>query len=254
MQAISILATLATASAFAPAQKSPAVAARKAVVVEANVGLYFSTMLRAASATPGTCAGAREAPRVSARAPRAPPTHPRETLLKHLAFTSMRARRSGNTERIAGYISDQTGASPEGVAGVTAADLEACDSIIVGAPTWNTGADDMRSGTDIDSWLYDVLPSADLKGKKVALFGCGDQAGYSGNFCDSVGELYDCFTARGATVVGFTSQDDYEHYESKAVRDDMFCGLLCDEQNQMDMSEQRVADWVEQLKGEGLAL
>ena len=115
----------------------------------------------------------------------------------------MRARRSGNTERIAGYISDQTGASPEGVAGVTAADLEACDSIIVGAPTWNTGADDMRSGTDIDSWLYDVLPSADLKGKKVALFGCGDQAGYSGNFCDSVGELYDCFTARGATVVGF---------------------------------------------------
>ncbi|EGB07499.1 hypothetical protein AURANDRAFT_28071 [Aureococcus anophagefferens] len=166
----------------------------------------------------------------------------------------MRARRSGNTERIAGYISDQTGASPEGVAGVTAADLEACDSIIVGAPTWNTGADDMRSGTDIDSWLYDVLPSADLKGKKVALFGCGDQAGYSGNFCDSVGELYDCFTARGATVVGFTSQDDYEHYESKAVRDDMFCGLLCDEQNQMDMSEQRVADWVEQLKGEGLAL
>ncbi|KAH8092990.1 flavodoxin [Aureococcus anophagefferens] len=204
MQAISILAALATASAFAPAQ-SPAVAARKAVVVEANVGLYFSTM-------------------------------------------------SGNTERIAGYISDQTGASPEGVAGVTAADLEACDSIIVGAPTWNTGADDMRSGTDIDSWLYDVLPSADLKGKKVALFGCGDQAGYSGNFCDSVGELYDCFTARGATVVGFTSQDDYEHYESKAVRDDMFCGLLCDEQNQMGMSEQRVADWVEQLKGEGLAL
>ncbi|KAH8056566.1 flavodoxin [Aureococcus anophagefferens] len=208
MQAISILAALATASAFAPAQ-SPAVAARKAVVVEANVGLYFSTM-------------------------------------------------SGNTERIAGYISDQTGASPEGVAGVTAADLEACDSIIVGAPTWNTGADDMRSGTDIDSWLYDVLPSADLKGKKVALFGCGDQAGYSGNFCDSVGELDDCFTARGATVVGFTSQDDYEHYESKAVRDDMFCGLLCDEQNQMDMSEQRVADWVEQPRarralGAGLA-
>ena len=59
MQAISILAALATASAFAPAQKSPAVAARKAVVVEANVGLYFSTMFCAASATPGTCALAR---------------------------------------------------------------------------------------------------------------------------------------------------------------------------------------------------
>ena len=44
MQAISILAALATASAFAPAHRTPAVAARKAVVVEANVGLYFSTM------------------------------------------------------------------------------------------------------------------------------------------------------------------------------------------------------------------
>jgi len=42
---------------------------------------------------------------------------------------------------------------------------------------------------------------------------------------DSLGELYDCFTARGAEVVGFTSQDDYEHYESKGVRDDQFVGL-----------------------------
>lgn len=167
-----------------------------------------------------------------------------------LFFSTM----SGNTERIAGYIGDNTGLTPAGVAGVTAADLESYDGIIVGAPTWNTGADDMRSGTDIDDWLYDTLANADLKGKKVALYGCGDQAGYSGNFCDSVGELYDCFTARGAEVVGFTSQDGYEHYESKAVKDDMFVGLLCDEQNQMDMSEERAAAWVEQIKKEGFPL
>ena len=54
-----------------------------------------------------------------------------------------------------------------------------------------------------------------------------------------VGELYDCFTARGATVVGFTDQDGYDHYDSKAIRDDKFCGLMCDEQNQMDQSEDR---------------
>merc|ERR1711924_397041 len=89
------------------------------------------------------------------------------------------------------------------------------DCIICGAPTWNTGADDMRSGTDIDDWLYSELPNADLSGKKVALFGLGDSAGYSGNFCDSVGELYDCFTVRGATVVGFTDQGGYYHYDSR---------------------------------------
>ena len=62
-----MILAVATASAFAPAQKSPAVAARKAVVVEANVGLYFSTMLRAASATPGL-ARSRGSTRLGARA------------------------------------------------------------------------------------------------------------------------------------------------------------------------------------------
>lgn len=111
-----------------------------------------------------------------------------------------------------------------------------------------------HAGTDIDDWLYSELPNADLSGKKVALFGLGDSAGYSGNFCDSVGELYDCFTARGATVVGFTDQDGYDHYDSKAIRDDKFCGLMCDEQNQMDQSEDRATAWVEQLKAEGMPL
>ena len=113
---------------------------------------------------------------------------------------------------------------------------------------------DAHAGTDIDDWLYSELPNADLSGKKVALFGLGDSAGYSGNFCDSVGELYDCFTARGATVVGFTDQDGYDHYDSKAIRDDKFCGLMCDEQNQMDQSEDRATAWVEQLKAEGMPL
>ena len=63
-----------------------------------------------------------------------------------------------------------------------------------------------------------------------------------------VGELYDCFTARGATVVGFTDQDGYDHYDSKAIRDDKFCGLMCDEQNQMDQSEDRATAWVEHLQ------
>ena len=162
------------------------------------------------------------------------------------------SRLQGKDSGIAGYIEDASGVTSSPVSAASAADIEACDGLIVGAPTWNTGADDMRSGTDMDDWLYSTLPDADLTGKKVALFGCGDQAGYSGNFCDAVGELYDCFADRGATVVGFTSQDGYEHYDSKAVRDDKFVGLLCDEQNQMDMSEARAGDWVGQLKAEGI--
>merc|ERR1712128_244010 len=138
-----------------------------------------------------------------------------------------------------------------GIGDVEDATLLGHDSIIVGAPTWNTGADDERSGTGWDEWLYSNLSELDMTGKKVAIFGVGDQASYSENFCDAAGELYDCFTAKGATVFGRTSTDGYDHSESKAVVDDKFVGLMCDEDNQYDASEKRAADWIAQLKEEG---
>jgi hypothetical protein len=53
-------------------------------------------------------------------------------------------------------------------------------------------------------------------------------------------------------MLGFTSQDGYEHEASKAIRGDQFCGLLCDEINQDDLTEERVKNWVAQLKSEGI--
>ena len=52
------------------------------------------------------------------------------------------------------------------------------DALIIGAPTWNTGADKERTLTGWDQWLYNVLPTLDVKDKKVALFGVGDQSEY----------------------------------------------------------------------------
>ena len=127
------------------------------------------------------------------------------------------------------------------------------DALICGAPTWHTGADEQRSGTAWAEVLYARLPSLDLSGKKVAIFGLGAQGSYGDNFCDAAGELYDCFSAQGATMVGLTATDDYDYSDSKALRDGQFCGLLCDEDNEYDKSEGRANDWVEQLKGEGVA-
>ena len=115
------------------------------------------------------------------------------------------------------------------------------------------GADTERSGTAIDEFLYNDLPNLDLSGKTVAIFGLGDQESYSDNFCDAAGELYDCLTAQGAKVVGFTPTDGYSHSESKAIRDGKFVGLMCDEDNEYDKSEERATAWVEQLKSEGMA-
>ena len=53
-------------------------------------------------------------------------------------------------------------------------------------------------------------------------------------------------------MIGYTSQDGYEHEESKAIRNDKFCGLLLDAVNQEEMTESRVKNWVAQLKEEGI--
>jgi flavodoxin I len=52
-------------------------------------------------------------------------------------------------------------------------------------------------------------------------------------------------------MMGYTSQEGYEHESSKAIRGDQFCGLLCDEINQDDLSEERVGNWVAQLTSDG---
>lgn len=52
-------------------------------------------------------------------------------------------------------------------------------------------------------------------------------------------------------MMGYTSQEGYEHEASKAIRGDLFCGLLCDEVNQEELSAERVENWVAQLRADG---
>jgi flavodoxin I len=160
---------------------------------------------------------------------------------------------TGNTETVAGYIADKTGIEDwKDIADADEAEILGHDGIIVGAPTWHTGADEQRSGTSWDDWLYDQLPNMDFSGKKVAIFGVGDSGSYSDNFCDATGELYDCFTAKGAEVYGMTPSDEgFDYVESKSVRDGKFVGKTFDEDNYPDESEGRVDAWLEQLKSEG---
>merc|ERR1712177_129983 len=109
---------------------------------------------------------------------------------------------TGNTETVGGYIAAETGLELTDIGDADDGDIAGHDSLIVGAPTWNTGADEQRSGTSWDDWLYDNLPNIDVSGKKVAIFAVGDQASYNDNYCDAAGELYDLFTAAGAKVYG----------------------------------------------------
>lgn len=160
---------------------------------------------------------------------------------------------SGNTEVVASLISDATGIDPQAVDDIDAADLASYDGLIVGAPTWNTDADESRSGTAWDDVL-DTVRGLDLKGKPVAVFGCGDSGSYGDNFCDAIEEIHGAFAAAGAKMLGQVDASGYSHSASKSQVGDKFLGLPCDQDNEADMSEDRVKAWVEQLKSEGMSL
>merc|ERR1719451_79337 len=161
---------------------------------------------------------------------------------------------TGNSETVAGYVADKTGLEAVDIGDLSGDDVAGFDGLIIGAPTWHTGADTERSGTAWDDFIYGDLTSIDLSGKKVAIFGVGDSSGYGDNFCDAMDELKTCFEKQGASIIGSVSTDTYEFEESKSVADGKFVGLACDEDNQPDLSEERVVAWLAQIKSEGMPL
>merc|ERR1711933_40646 len=87
------------------------------------------------------------------------------------------ATQTGNTEGVAGQIAEAIGVEAEDIGEYGAEDLSGFDGLIVGCPTWNTGAVEYRSCTAWDD-LIDEIKDVDLGGKAVAVFGCGDSWAY----------------------------------------------------------------------------
>lgn len=117
------------------------------------------------------------------------------------------------------------------------------DCLIFGLSTWHDGQ--LQS-----SWedFYQPFSGIDLSNKKVALFGLGDQYGYSTYFCDGIGVIGQLAQKNGATIVGHWPTEGYEHDESKAELDeDTFIGLCLDEDNQEELTTDRVTTWVNQV-------
>lgn len=157
---------------------------------------------------------------------------------------------TGNTQIVAELIKKKLGdkaAAPVELTEITPDTLESFSAVLAGAPTWNTGADEQRSGTDWDDFLYGDLQNVKLKDTPVAIFGCGDSVGYEENFVDAMEEMHDKFKERGANMIGYVSTDGYEFGESKSVRDGKFLGLPIDEDNEGDLTEERVSGWCSQI-------
>lgn len=119
------------------------------------------------------------------------------------------------------------------------------DNLILGVPTWFDG--------ELPNYWDEFLPDLedrDLSGKKIAIFGLGDQVKYSENFVDGIGLMADIVKGANAEVVGYTSVKGYNFESSRGVKGTRFMGLAIDYENQGSMNKERVSAWVEQLRKE----
>ena len=122
--------------------------------------------------------------------------------------------------------------------------LEMFDMLIMGIPTWNYGS-------TVDEWrdFESELTSADLSSKIVALYGLGNQRGYADFFVDALGWLHNLVLETGAEVIGAWPAGGYQFEASRALNPGgtEFCGLAIDEDQQYQLTDMRVAAWVDQI-------
>lgn len=144
---------------------------------------------------------------------------------------------TGTTESVARLIAEKLGVSPADVHDVSKLDAalaESYEALILGTSTWGDGElqDDWYDGIK-------VLKNANLSGKTIALFGCGDSESYSDTFCDGMGLLFEDL-----------KDSDYTYASSVAAADGKFVGLALDDVNESDRTDARVSAWTEMLKAD----
>ena len=124
-----------------------------------------------------------------------------------------------------------------------AEDFTQYDDLILGLSTWHDG--ELQS--DWDTFFIE-FSEIDFTNKTVALFGLGDQYVYADYFVDGIGIIGEVVINNGGKIIGKWSTEGYEHTESKAeVEEGTFLGLALDEDNQPELTDERVETWVEQI-------
>lgn len=149
---------------------------------------------------------------------------------------------TGTCEGIANDIAAKLGVEAINVSDFTADVVAGNDNLILGTSTWGAGEvqDDWYDGLN-------VIKSADLSGKTVALFGCGDSSSYSDTFCGGMAEIYNAVKTQGANIIGSVDATSYSYDDSEAVVDGKFVGLALDNDNEESKTAARIDAWIESI-------
>jgi flavodoxin I len=123
-------------------------------------------------------------------------------------------------------------------------DVEKYDNIILGSSTWGKGI--LQS--DFERFLYSILKFADLKGKKIAIFGTGDSVTYPTSFADAIGLIFEALHGKGVTFVGEFSTKGYNFDDSLSIFGEKFVGLPLDDDSDEEQNILRISMWTDLLK------
>lgn len=120
-------------------------------------------------------------------------------------------------------------------------EVEQSEMLVLGTAAWGIG----EMHTDWERFI-DTLVESGLEGKKVALFGLGDQKRYPESFVDGMGTIF-CRLPHKENVIGYTSVQGYSFYYSTAEKEGKFVGLAIDDDTQAELTGTRVNLWAKQL-------
>ena len=161
---------------------------------------------------------------------------------------------TGSTRLVAKSIFKQLGEEladkPKNINRTSAAELLQYDALILGTPSYGIGElPGLSTGCLERNWQEFVpdLDGTDLSGKRVALFGLGNQERYADRFAGSLIQLYRVFYGQGANIIGRWSTEGYKFDQSDAVIDNQFVGLVLDQRTQPHLTDERIKIWLVQI-------
>ena len=153
---------------------------------------------------------------------------------------------TGATENVAKSIHQKIGEDKADlleVNKVSPDDFKKYSTILMGVPTWYIG--ELQSDWD---YFFSDFEKIDFTGIKTSYFGLGDQLGYPDSFVDGIGILAKVVLKNGGEVFGSWSTEGYDFDESLGVNPDGdFYGLVIDDDNQHEMTEERIDKWLSQI-------
>jgi len=98
--------------------------------------------------------------------------------------------------------------------------------------------------------VIEEFKTIDLTGKTIGLVGLGSQTTFGESFVGALEVLYNIILKNGGKIIGLTPTDGYNFEDCEAIVDNKIMGLVLDEENQDDMTPDRIYEWLEVVKKE----